>query len=51
MKTYVVHELRTGVPLDVVGIEVAPTQLDINPELVTRRTIENVLALHKRLEI
>ena len=45
MKTYVVQELRTGVPLDVVGIEVAPTQLNVDPELVARSTIQYVFAL------
>ena len=45
MKTYVVQELRTGVPLDVVGIEVTPTQLNVDPELVARSTVQYVFAL------
>ena len=45
--TYVVKELSTSVPLDVVRIEVAPTELNIDPELVARRSIEDVLALYE----
>ena len=43
--THVVKELRTSVPLNIVTVEVTPTKLNINPELVAGRSVENVLAL------
>ena len=48
--TYVVKELGTSVPLDVVSVEVAPTELDINPELVAGCAIEDVLTLEENFE-
>ena len=41
----VVKELRTSIPLDVVRIEVTPTELNVDPELVACRAVENVLAV------
>ena len=43
----VVEELCTGVTLDVVRVEVTPTKLDINPELVASRTVKDVLLLRQ----
>ena len=43
--TYVVKELSTSVPLDVVCIEIAPTQLNVNPELVAGGPVKNVFAI------
>ena len=45
VKTYIVQELGTSVPLDVVGVEVTPSQLNVDPELVASGTIENVLTI------
>ena len=45
MKTYIVQELGTSVPLDVVGVEVTPSQLNVDPELVARCAVQNILAL------
>ena len=44
----VVQELRTRVPLDVVRVEVTPTKLHVNPELVARCAIKNILVLQCR---
>ena len=46
--TYVVQELSTRVALNVMSIEVTPTQLYINPELVARSAVENIFALEGR---
>ena len=43
--THVVQEFRSGVSLNVVRIEVTPSQLDVKPELVARRPIHYVLGL------
>ena len=43
--THVIEELRTSVPLDIMGVEVSPTQLDVDPELVAGRAVKDVLAL------
>ena len=51
MQTYIVQELRTSVPLDVVGIEITPTQLNVDPELVARSTIQNILALNREAKV
>ena len=48
--THIVKELRTGVTLDIVSIKVTPSQLHIDPELVASCAIEDILALHRRLE-
>ena len=39
----VVEELGASISLDVVGVKVSPTELDVDPELVASCTIENVL--------
>lgn len=44
-KTYIIKELGTCVALNIVGVEVSPTQLHINPEFVAGRTIKHVLDL------
>ena len=44
---YVVEELGSSVPLNIVGIEVSPTELHIDPELVARCSIQNIFALFK----
>ena len=43
----VVEELGASVPFNIVGVEVTPTELDVQPELVARRSIEDVLALYE----
>lgn len=44
-KTYVVQELRASIPLNVVGIKVSPSQLNVNPEFIARSSIQYVLNL------
>lgn len=43
--TYVVQELGSSVTLYVVAVEVSPSQLNINPELVASSAIHLVLVL------
>ena len=45
MDTHVVQELGASVPLDIVRVEVTPTQLYVDPELVAGGAVEYVLAL------
>ena len=45
--TYIVQEFSTGVTLDVVSVEVTPSKLNVDPELVAGGAIQDVLALCK----
>ena len=47
---HVIKELCPSVSFDVVRIEVTPTKLNVDPELVTICAIEDVLALHRKSE-
>ena len=43
--TYVVKELGASVPLDVVSVEISPTELNVDPKLVASGAIKYILAL------
>jgi hypothetical protein len=45
IKAYIVQKFGSGIPLNVVTVEVTPAQLNINPELIAGRAIHLVLIL------
>lgn len=47
--THIVEELGTSVSVDVVRIEITPSQLNVNPVLVAGSTVKHILAIsHQR---
>lgn len=46
--TYVVQEFGTSVSLNIVRVEITPSELDIYPELVAGGTLQNILGLQKK---
>ena len=43
----VVEELGASVPLDVVSVEISPTQLNVDPELVAGSAVKYILTLQR----
>ena len=45
--TYIIKELGASVPLDVVSVEISPTQLNVDPELVAGSAVKYILTLQR----
>jgi len=50
ISTYVVQKLGTSISVYVVGVEVTPPELNIDPILVTSDSVKRILALQQSLE-
>ena len=46
--TYIIEEFGAGIALNVVGVEVTPAELDVDPIFVAGCTIENILVLQRQ---
>ena len=47
--TYIIKELGASVPLDVVSVEISPTELNVDPELVASGAIKDIFRLNKKV--
>ena len=47
VRTYVVQELCTSISFNIMRVKVTPSQLDIDPELIARCAVQDVLDLNE----